>query len=160
MLKQLYYRVLKGLVPICFNTLNLLLLGNLPPLGCACVIVEDEGRFLLVRQGSGSVTFPGGFMRWNEHPAETAQRELHEETGLRVRLLATLGTYSTQGKRMNRINTLTVVFAGEIVGGALQSSIEGRPYWLDELEMRRVLSTHYTDMLEDYFIYRDSRKQG
>jgi len=159
-LKQFLYRILLGLVPVCFNSLNLLLMGNLPPLGCVCVIVEDEGRFLLLRRPRGTMVFPGGFIRWNEYPAETARREFREETGLEVRLLDTTGTYARKSDGLGHLSTLTVTFAGEVVGGALRGSIEGHPCWLDKAEMGHRLMSHYMSMLEGYFAYRERGAQS
>lgn len=49
-------------------------------------IVERSGRFLLVRRGNPPAAnlfaFPGGRAEPGETPAETALRELHEETGV------------------------------------------------------------------------------
>ena len=159
-LKQFLYRVIGGLVPICFNTLNFMLAGNLPPLGSACVIVEDSGRFLLLERPGGMIVFPGGFMRWHEYPAETARREVCEETGLEVRLLDTIGTYAHKSTQLVRLSTLTIAFTGEVVGGSLKSSIEGHPCWLDEADLRERLASHYKGMLEDYCVYRERRAQG
>ena len=158
-LKHFLYRVIGGLVPICFNTLNLLLAGNLPPLGSACVIVEDSGRFLLLERPEGMIVFPGGFMRWHEYPAETALREVREETGLDVRLLDTIGTYAHKSNQLARLSTLTITFVGEVVGGSLTGSIEGSPVWLDEPHMRERLALHYKAMLEDYVALRERRAQ-
>jgi ADP-ribose pyrophosphatase YjhB (NUDIX family) len=158
-LKQFLYRIIGGLVPICFNTLNLLLAGNLPPLGSACVIVEDSGRFLLLERSDGMIVFPGGFMRWHEYPAETARREFLEETGLDVRLLGTIGTYAHKSTQFFRLSTLTIAFVGEVVGGSLNSSIEGSPVWLDEAPMRERLASHYKGMLKDYIALRERRAQ-
>ena len=140
-----------------FNLLNVILAGNLPPLGSSCVIVEEQGRFLLVRLPQGGLVFPGGFMRWREYPAETAQRECREETGLEVQLLDTIGTYASTSTRVNRISSLTVVFVGEVVGGAMRSSIEGRPCWLNEADMLKRLERHYLNIFEDYVAYRQQR---
>jgi ADP-ribose pyrophosphatase YjhB (NUDIX family) len=159
-LKHFLYRVIGGLVPICFNTLNILLAGNLPPLGSACVIVEDSGRFLLLERPEGTIVFPGGFMRWHEYPAETALREIREETGLDVRLLDTIGTYAHKSDQLVRLSTLTIAFVGEVVGGSLKSSIEGSPVWLDEPHMRERLASHYKGMLEDYVALRERRAHG
>ena len=157
MLKRLSYRILRWLVPICFNILNGLLAGNLPPLGSSCVIVEDQGRFLLVRLPRGGLVLPGGFMRWREHPDETARRECREETGLEVQVLDTIGTYSSTSTSLDRMSTLTVVFVGKVTDGTLRGSIEGRPCWLDEADVRKGLDKHYINMLEDYFVYRQRR---
>jgi ADP-ribose pyrophosphatase YjhB (NUDIX family) len=159
-LKQFLYRVTQGLVPICFNTLNFLLAGNLPPLGSACVIVEDQGRFLLLKRPGGMIVFPGGFMRWREYPAETARREVREETGLEVRLLGTIGTYANKSTQLTRLSTLIVVFVGEVVGGSLKGGIEGHPCWLDEAYMRERLTSHSMSMLEDYCAYRERHAQS
>ena len=159
MLKKILFRVAGRLAPICFNVLNILLAGNMPPLGSACVIVEDQGRFLLLRRPGGMLVFPGGMIRWREYPAEAAQREVREETGLDVRLLDTIGTSTKKSTNFARLSTLTVVFTGEVIGGSLKSSIEGRPCWMDEAEMRQRLGRHYIGMLEAYDAYRNRRTQ-
>ena len=159
-LKHFLYRVMGGLISVCFNTLNFLLAGNLPPLGSACVIVEDAGRFLLLERPGRIIAFPGGFMRWHEYPAETALREVREETGLEVRLLDTIGTYAYKSNQLVRMSTLTIAFVGEVVGGSLKSSIEGSPVWLDEAHMRERLASQYKGMLEDYVALRERRAHG
>lgn len=58
-----------------------------------------RGQFVLVRQWRHSLDaitleFPGGVRDGNEDPAETARRELEEETGFRVGKLTHLGTCS------------------------------------------------------------------
>ena len=159
MLKKILLRGAQVMAPHCFNVLNVLLAGNLHPMGCASVVVEDQGRFLVVKVPRGQVVLPGGFMRWREYPEETARREAREETGLDVRLLDTIGIYSVKSKNFMRLSTLTVVFTGEVVGGSLRSSIEGRPGWMDEAEMRRRLTKHYKGMLDDYDAYRRRHTQ-
>ena len=154
MLKRFLYRVLRWLVPVSFNILNGILAGNLPPLGSSCVIVEEQGRFLLVKMPGRRLVFPGGFMRWHEQPAETAQRECREETGLEVQMLDTIGTYATTSTRIDRMSSLMIVFAGEVISGALRGSIEGHPCWLNEADMRKGLDKYFTRILEDYFAYR------
>jgi 8-oxo-dGTP pyrophosphatase MutT (NUDIX family) len=85
-MRTLLYDLLKRGVSLCFNTLNVLLGGNLPPFGCAAVLVEEQDRYLVVELPRGRVVFPGGFMTWREDPKHTAQREAQEETGLLVRV--------------------------------------------------------------------------
>lgn len=148
------------MAPLCFNALNFLLAGNLPPLGCAIVVVEDQGRFLVVKISHDRAVLPGGFMRWREYPEETARRETREETGLDVRLLDTIGIYSVKSRGFGRLSTLTVAFTGEVIAGSLKGSIEGYPCWMEEAEMRRRLTRRYRAILEDYDAYRKRRAQG
>lgn len=55
------------------------------------------GRVLLVRRAiepfKDHWDIPGGFLHEAEHPEDGARREILEETGLRVRLVETLGIY-------------------------------------------------------------------
>src|SRR5262245_43961281 len=59
-----------------------------PALGAATIIEDDEGRLLLVQRGhepyKGWWTMPTGFVEYGEDAAETAAREVLEETGLLV----------------------------------------------------------------------------
>ena len=92
-MRALLYDLLKRGASLYFNTLNVLLGGNLPPFGSAAVIVEEQDCYLVVELPGGRVVFPGGFMTWREDPKRTAQREAQEETGLLVSVDHLIGTY-------------------------------------------------------------------
>ena len=89
------------------------------------MIVEDQGRYLLLKRPKGSLVFPGGFMRWREHPSQTAVREFKEETGLRVELHHVVACYSDTSQGLGSMSTLTVVFCGGVIGGELRGSVKG-----------------------------------
>ncbi len=61
-----------------------------PVLGVGGVVIR-EGRVLLIRRGkqplAGRWSIPGGRVEWGETLAQAVVRELHEETGLKVRVL-------------------------------------------------------------------------
>ncbi len=154
MLKRILYRIVRKLASISFNILNVVLVGNLPPLGSICIVVEDQGRYLLLQRPEGSLVFPGGFMRWREHPAQTAQREFQEETGLQVQLQHIIGYYSNVSTRFDRISSLTLVYCGEVTGGEMRGSVEGQPCWKDGSEMRSMLDFRYVSLLDDYLEHR------
>lgn len=87
---------------------------------------------------------------------QTARRECREETGLEVELQESFGTYSNVSTRLSHMSTLTVAYTGKLTGaGTLRPSIEGRPCWLTEVEVRHMLSKSYSSLLEDYIAFRD-----
>lgn len=64
---------------------------------CAGALVIRHGKVLLVRRCiepfNGYWDIPGGFCEADEHPTETAQREVREETGLEIELSGMLGIW-------------------------------------------------------------------
>lgn len=144
------YQALKKSASIFFNMLNFLMAGNLPPFGCVCVIVEREKRFLVVEQTNGSVVFPGGFMRWRELPEQTLRREGEEETGLLIHAQNLIGYYPHSAKNSVQMSTLTLVYRGEAVSGALKKSMEGNPLWIAADELPAKLAPEYHRIFEDY----------
>ena len=154
MLKRFLYGLLYKSASVFFNLLDVLLFGNLPPFGSVSVVIEDDGRFLLVKQGK-YYAFPGGFMRWREHPTQAARREVYEETGLQVKIGDLIAYHSADSTSVTRMSTLTLVFRGEVIGGELRSSIEGQPAWLDEAEMQHKLISHYAHLYEKYKATRE-----
>lgn len=63
-------------------------MDNRPKVGLAVIIIRDN-KVLLGRRknahGAGSWCFPGGHLEFNEEFIECAQREVREETGLRLK---------------------------------------------------------------------------
>jgi 8-oxo-dGTP diphosphatase len=67
------------------------------PKPCANAVVVDAGKVLLARRAhapwQGRWGTPGGFSEEGEHPVETVEREVLEETGLRVTVTGYLGVW-------------------------------------------------------------------
>ena len=59
--------------------------------GAYALILDGEGRVLLVRAGNGRFYLPGGRIEPGETPAEALVREVAEECGLSVRVGGPLG---------------------------------------------------------------------
>lgn len=154
------YQALKKIASVVFNLFNLLLLGNLPPFGCVSVVVEENAQFLVVELSNKKVVFPGGFMRWREHPAQAALREGKEETGLMLRTGNVIGYLTYASTQFTRMSTINIVYEGEVVGGTLRSSIEGRPFWLHESELRDKLNQDNRAVLDMYLRYRSQQSQA
>lgn len=69
------------------------------------VVVREDGRVLLIRRGrppgAGDWTLPGGKIEAGETPAETIVRELREETGLHVEVVAVLRVVDVDRERFS-----------------------------------------------------------
>jgi ADP-ribose pyrophosphatase YjhB (NUDIX family) len=92
------------------------------PKVAAAVLIEHEGRVLLVRRVNepfrGMWTLPAGFINGGEDPAEAAERECLEETGLRVRVNRVLEIIS--GREHPRGADFIIVYRAEVLGGELK----------------------------------------
>lgn len=160
MVKNLLYRMLKISVGIFFNILNLLLAGNLPPFGCVSIVIKDHDSYLVIERPEGGFVFPGGFMRWGEHPVQTALRECMEETGLELKVNEMIGCSSTTSDSFTRMSTLTVIYYAEVVAGELKNSIEGRASWRDEVELLEGLQMQQKGILEHFLQYYEQGNLG
>ena len=86
-----------------------------------------EGRVLLVRERSdGAWTLPGGWADVNQSPAESALRELREESGFegRARKLAAVYDYRRRNRPHHLDSIYKLFFICDIVGGTAQVSSE------------------------------------
>lgn len=66
----------------------------------------------------GDWTIPAGYCEWEENPAETAVRELKEETGLDVGITGVFKIYN--GHDDPRTNAVLVLYFADILGGELR----------------------------------------
>ena len=68
------------------------------PKPCGGALIEHDGRVLMLERDQdpwrGCWDIPGGFCEDGEHPADTAVREILEETGYHIELLGLLGLWS------------------------------------------------------------------
>jgi ADP-ribose pyrophosphatase YjhB (NUDIX family) len=91
------------------------------PKVAAAVLVEQDGRILLVRRVNepyrGLWTLPAGFVDAGEDPARAAERECLEETGLSVRVKRVLDVIA--GREHERGADFVIVYQAEVIGGKL-----------------------------------------
>lgn len=91
------------------------------PKVAAAVLVEQDGRVLLVRRANepfrGLWTLPAGFVNGGEDPAQAAARECFEETGLTVHVTRVLDVIA--GREHERGADFIIVYHAEVSSGEL-----------------------------------------
>lgn len=91
------------------------------PKVAAAVLVEQDGRVLLVRRANepfrGLWTLPAGFVDADEDPARAAARECEEETGLTVRVTRVVDVIA--GREHPRGADFVIVYAAQVESGIL-----------------------------------------
>jgi ADP-ribose pyrophosphatase YjhB (NUDIX family) len=89
--------------------------------------VFADGRVLLVREvNDGFWTLPGGWADVNESPAESAVREVVEESGFEARALklAAVYDYRKRNRPQHLDSIYKLFFVCELTGGSARPSIE------------------------------------
>ncbi|HJS18495.1 MAG TPA: NUDIX domain-containing protein [Anaerolineales bacterium] len=126
-------------------------------LGCTAAIFDEHGRiFLTQRTDNGQWCLPGGAMDPGESIAEACEREVFEETGLRVRLKRLVGVYSHSDQLVvypdgNKVQVVALHFEAEIISGepGLSNETTGFGYFsLEELEELEFLGRHRERILD------------
>jgi 8-oxo-dGTP pyrophosphatase MutT (NUDIX family) len=120
-------------------------------LGCSAAIFDEQGRILLTRRAdNGQWCLPGGAMDPGESAAEACEREVLEETGLRVRVKRLVGVYSHPDQLVvykdgNKAHIVALHFEAEVIGGTLGLSNETTDFGFfsrEELEGLDFLGRH------------------
>jgi ADP-ribose pyrophosphatase YjhB (NUDIX family) len=102
-------------------------LGHVTPnVGARGAVVRGGELLVMCRAGDGTWSLPGGFTEPGETPAETAEREVREETGLRVDAHTLVDWYWRDPDEHNPHGFVVAVFRCEVVGGELEGSHEDR----------------------------------
>lgn len=121
--------------PLCSNNLQLIDIGGKDRLACTApncefvhwnnpkpvtaTLVNIDGGLVLVKRKFepfvGDWCLPGGFIEASEHPAESAAREVLEETGLNVEITRLLNA-SAPGRG---INVIILFYEATVISGQL-----------------------------------------
>ena len=97
--------------------------------GVGCVVIK-EGKVLLGRhnygRGKGLLIIPGGFINEGELPAEAAEREVFEETNVKVKALEIVSMRFTG-------NDWYLIFNAEYISGEakVNDEVNSEVIWLD-----------------------------
>ena len=142
---------IKGLLAgIIFRIIALLTLGQISPILSACVIIEQDGKVLLIDRSDGlGYTIPGGIVRYRETVEQCVLREACEETGYTVKIESIVGVYSGL-KRDPRFRAASIAYKGTILSGSVHDSGEGKPCWRAPEEVFGHMAFDCEAMLKDY----------
>ncbi|GAA1070191.1 NUDIX domain-containing protein [Kitasatospora nipponensis] len=96
------------------------------------VVTDDAGRLLLIHKKDNDLwALPGGGHDIGESVARTVEREVREETGILVEVMAVTGLYTDPGHVMAYDDgevrqQFSICFRARPVGGELQTSEESK----------------------------------
>lgn len=120
-------------------------------LGCSAAVFDGQGRILLTRRAdNGQWCLPGGRMESGESAAEACEREVLEETGLRVRVKRLVGVYSHPDQLViypdgNKAHIVALHFEAQVIGGELGLSDETTDFGyftMEEVQGMEMLGRH------------------
>ena len=142
---------IKGILAgIIFRIIALLTLGQISPILSACVIIERDGKVLLVHRSDGlGYTIPGGIVRYKETVDACVRREAQEETGYDVQITDIVGVYSSID-RDPRFRAVSIAYRGQIIGGVERHSAEGQTCWREPEAVLGHMAFDCETMLKDY----------
>jgi ADP-ribose pyrophosphatase YjhB (NUDIX family) len=113
----------------------------------AAAVVNDDGHVLAIqRRDNGHWEPPGGVLELDETITDGLRREVHEETGLEIELVAIAGVY----KNMKR-GIIALVFRCRITGGTAtpQTGETTALRWLTPTEIPELMDEAYAVRLLD-----------
>ena len=128
--------------------------------GCSAVIFDEARTNVLLtrRTDNGLWCVPGGAMEPGESAAEACEREVLEETGLKVRVKRLVGVYSNPDQLIiypdgNQVHIVVLGFEAEIIGGELGLSNETTDAGFFSIEEIENISMHgkHKERVEDAF---------
>lgn len=136
--------------------------ANSLAVGSSAIVADSDGRILLQRRSdSGNWALPGGVMDIGETLAESAIREVREETGFDVRIERIVGIYSDPGHVFAYDDgevrqEFSICLACTITGGSLSVSNESTAVDFFAPENISDLQIHESILLRirDYLCYQ------
>ncbi len=128
--------------------------------------VFQNDQILMVREMTdGRWSLPGGWADVNDAPSDMVEREVREETGLRVKARKIVGVYEANHDQepVNVFHCYKILFLCDYLDGSLQPSYETpevRFYSLDELPQLSIFRTQERYIREAYSQSQDPSKQA
>jgi 8-oxo-dGTP pyrophosphatase MutT (NUDIX family) len=118
-------------------------------LGCSATIFDEKREKILLtrRADNGRWCLPGGGIDSGESVAQACERELWEETGLRVHVTRLVGVYSNPDQLViypdgNKAFFVVLSFEAKIIGGELGLSDETTAFGYFSLKEMESMPVH------------------
>jgi 8-oxo-dGTP pyrophosphatase MutT (NUDIX family) len=133
--------------------------------GCSATIFDTNREKVLLTQrtDNGRWCLPGGGMESGENVAEACEREVWEETGLRVRVKRLIGVYSNPDQLViypdgNKAFFVVLSFEAEIIEGELVLSDETTAFGYYSLQEMDSMPMHgqHKQRVEDALLGGDA----
>jgi ADP-ribose pyrophosphatase YjhB (NUDIX family) len=134
-----------------------------PKVDVRAAVFQNE-KILMVKEFTDNLwSLPGGYADVNESPSDMVEREVREETGLKVKARKVVGVYEGNHDRepLNVFHSYKVLFLCDYLEGSLQTSLETldvRYYDLDELPQLSIYRTQERYIREAYLHLKDPGK--
>jgi len=146
-MKEKIKGILAGLI---YRIIVILTFGQISPLLGAGIILEQDGKILLIHRSDGlGYTIPGGIVRHKETVEQCVLRETFEETGYTVKITGLVGVYSSL-KRDPRFRAVAIAYKGVIIAGSPRGSGEGEPCWREPEEVYGHMAFDSEQIVKDY----------
>jgi len=126
------------------------------PLPTVDIIIElDTGGVVLIKRGNPPFgwAIPGGFVDEGESLEDAAVREAREETGLAVRLVCQMHSYSDPS-RDPRFHTITTVFAAMAEGAPTAGDDAAEAGIFSEETLPEDMAFDHRAVMGDYFRWK------
>ena len=137
--------------------------NSIRPAAAVALFDSSRNMLLLRRKDNDKWTLPGGTLDFGESLTDCAIREVHEETGLRVRITGLIGTYTdphiliaySDGEVRQEF---TLVYAAKIKSGELAIDHESKEaIWVSLADAVNLpLADSQRRRLQDVARYRES----
>ncbi|WP_027954599.1 NUDIX hydrolase [Halobacillus kuroshimensis] len=122
-------------------------------ISAATVILNEEGRFVLIQGPKRGWEIPGGQVEEGESLTAAAVREAEEECGLKIEVIRFCGIFQNVDRSI-----CNALFIGKVIGGELKTTEEALNVGFFNLEEAEKLVT-WTNFLERIQACLDEKNQ-
>ena len=124
---------------------------QIPQIGVGAVVIKDN-RILLVKRkhppAENQWAIPGGRLQWGETLKEACEREIFEETGIKIKagdLIHTFEVIDRQADGNIRFHYVILDFLAEYLSGVAQAGDDALAVgWFDAQQLKKIKLNPFT----------------